>query len=128
MACGETGPIDGGLIRNSTIQDSTITGSTFTGGEVVASEIASGSLKDLASVDDASARTIADALAGDPTATSILKAAVAGGNPSSLAAAPDQSDAPDLPTPMYGSRNAVLGDPVAWMQMGDYVVPLYRKA
>ena len=128
MACGEMGPIDGGLIRNSTIQDSAITGSTFTGGEVVASEIVSGSLKDLASVDGASARTIADAIAGDPTAAGIIKAAVSGGNPSSLSSAPDQSDAPELPTPMYGGRNALLGDPVAWMQLGDYVVPLYRKA
>ena len=128
MACGEMGPIDGGLIRNSTTQDSTITGSTFTGGTVQASEMQSGSLKELANVDGASARTIADAIAGDSAAAGILKAAVAGGNPASLASAPDQSDAPELPTPMYGGRSAILGDPVAWMQMGDYVVPLFRKA
>ena len=112
MACGETGPIDGGLIRNSTIQDSTITGSTFTGGEV----------------DDASARTIAAAIAGEPSAIAAIAAAVNGGNPASYGSPAAAAEAPDLPTAMYGTRDAVLGQPAAWMQLGDYVVPVYRKA
>ena len=33
MSCGELGPIEGGLIKDSTIQNSTITGSEFTGGD-----------------------------------------------------------------------------------------------
>lgn len=128
MACGEMGPIDGGLIRNSTIQDSTITGSTFTGGEVVASEIQSGSLEDLANVDGASARTIAAAIAGEPSAIAAIAAAVNGGNPASYGSPAAAAEAPDLPTAMYGTRDAVLGQPAAWMQLGDYVVPLFRKA
>ena len=55
MSCGELGPIEGGLIKDSTIQNSTITGSEFTGGEVRASDITGSSLKNLASCDPASA-------------------------------------------------------------------------
>ena len=68
MSCGELGPIEGGLIKNSTIQNSTITGSEFTGGEVRSSDLNSCHLKNLASCDAPSARTIAGAIADDATA------------------------------------------------------------
>ena len=128
MSCGELGPIEGGLIKNSTIQDSTITGSEFTGGVVRASDLVSCDLKNLASCDDASARTIAGAIAGDETASGAIAEAVAGQNPASFANPAAAAAAPELPTYMYGSRDAVLGKPAAWMQVGDYVIPVYAKA
>lgn len=142
MACGETGPLDGGLIRNSTIQSSSITDSTFTGGTVRASDVDSCELKNLASCDAPSARTIASAMADDasamrdvaegivddPNAVSTLAAAVLGGNPSAYASPAGPDAGSDLPTDVFGSRDAVLCRPAAWMQFGDYVVPLYRKA
>ena len=128
MSCGELGPIEGGLIKDSTIQNSTITGSEFTGGEVRASDLVSDNLKNLASCDAASARTIADAIAGDETASGAVAEAVAGQNPAAFASPVAKAAAPELPTHMYGSRDAVLGEPAAWMQVGDYVVPVYRKA
>lgn len=128
MSCGELGPIDGGLIKNSTIQNSTITGSEFTGGEVRASDLVSCNLKNTASCDDASARTIADAIAGDETASGAIAEAIAGQNPASFANPAAAVAAPELPTYMYGSRDAVLGKPAAWMQVGDYVIPVYAKA
>lgn len=128
MSCGELGPIEGGLIKNSTIQDSTITGSEFTGGVVRSSDLVSCDLKNLASCDAPSARTIAGAIAGDETAAGAIAEAVAGQNPAAFANPVAKAAAPELPTHMYGSRDAVLGEPAAWMQMGDYVIPVYRKA
>ncbi len=69
MSCGELGPIEGGLIKDSTIQNSTITGSEFTGGEVRASDITASNLKNLASCDPASARTVAHAVGSDAPAS-----------------------------------------------------------
>lgn len=128
MSCGELGPIEGGLIKNSTIQNSTITGSEFTGGEVRASDLVSCNLKSTASCDEASARTIANAIAGDETASGAIAEAISGANPAAFASPVAKAAAPELPTHMYGSRDAVLGEPAAWMQLGDYVVPVYRKA
>lgn len=128
MSCGELGPIEGGLIKNSTIQDSTITGSEFTGGVVRSSDLVSCDLKNLASCDPASARTIAGAIAGDETAAGAIAEAVAGQNPAAFANPVAKAAAPELPTYMYGSRDAVLGEPAAWMQVGDYVIPVYRRA
>lgn len=128
MSCGELGPIEGGLIKNSTIQNSTITGSEFTGGEVRASDLVSCNLKNLASCDPASARTIANAVANDETASGAIAEAIAGQNPAAFANPAAAVAAPELPTYMYGSRDAVLGKPAAWMQVGDYVIPVYAKA
>lgn len=128
MSCGELGPIEGGLIKNSTIQDSTITGSEFTGGVVRSSDLVSCDLKNLASCDPASARTIAGAIADDETAAGAIAEAVAGQNPAAFANPVAKAAAPELPTYMYGSRDAVLGEPAAWMQVGDYVIPVYRRA
>lgn len=128
MSCGELGPIEGGLIKNSTIQNSTITGSEFTGGEVRSSDLNSCHLKNLASCDAPSARTIAGAIAGDETAAGAIAEAVAGQNPAAFANPAAAAAAPELPTHMYGSRDAVLGKPAAWMQVGDYVIPVYAKA
>lgn len=128
MSCGELGPIEGGLIKNSTIQDSTITGSEFTGGTVRSSDLVSCSLKNLASCDSSSARTIANAIAGDGTAAGSIAEAIAGQNPASFANPAAATATSELPTYMYGSRDAVLGKPAAWMQVGDYVIPVYAKA
>lgn len=127
MSCGELGPIDGGLIKNSTIQDSNINGSTFTGGTVQASVVKASSLESLASIDAASVRTIADALASDPSFLSELAAAIFASNPSAYAMPADPSQGDDLPTETYGSRDAVLGRPVSWIAMGDYVLPAFQK-
>ena len=71
---------------------------------------------------------IAAAIAGEPSAIAAIAAAVNGGNPASYGSPAAATEAPDLPTAMYGTRDAVLGQPAAWMQLGDYVVPLFRKA
>lgn len=141
MACGEMGPLDGGLIRNSTIQDSAITGSSFTGGTVNASEIKASTLTGLVEIDNASARVIADAilandslvsaiaekLLADPNLVSAIAGKVFESNPAAYAAPADPLSGDDLPTGMYGSRDYVLGRPVAWARMGDYAIPAYSK-
>lgn len=142
MSCGELGPIEGGLIKNSTIQDSTLTNCDISGGKITGTLLESCTLKDLADCDSSSARTIADAIASDDTAirtiadgiaddataAAAIAEAISGQNPASFANPVAKAAAPELPTYMYGSRDAVLGEPAAWMQMGDYVIPVYRKA
>lgn len=169
MSCGELGPIDGGLIKNSTIQNSTVTGSSITNGLVSASDLEGCNLKGTASVDAASARTIADAVAGDQQSTREIASAIAGdqqstreiasaiadddtaagelasailggsgsgsvmqaisnSNPAAFGNPQAASDGDDLPMAVHGARDALLGKPDAWMKLGDYVVPLYRKA
>ena len=155
MSCGELGPIDGGLIKNSTIQNSTVTGSSITNGLVSSSDLEGCNLKGTASVDAASARTIADAIAGDQQSTREIASAIAddgvaageladailGGsgsgsvmqaisnsNPAAFGNPQAASDGDDLPTAVHGTRDVLLGKPDAWMKLGDYVVPLYRKA
>lgn len=128
MSCGELGPIEGGLIKDSTIQDSTIVGSEFTNGSISGSSVKSSSLENLSGIDDASARAIADAIAGDPLASGAISAAISS-EPSLVLGSPeDPSSSADLPTDMFGSRDALLGQPAAWLELGGYVVPLYRKA
>jgi len=142
MSCGELGPIEGGLIKDSTIQDSTIVNSDSTGGTITGAVLESCELKTLASCDSASARTIAGAIAddesaireiangiaGDETAAGAIAEAISNANPAAFADPVAKAAAPELPTHLYGSRDAILGEPAAWMQMGDYVIPVYRKA
>ena len=141
MSCGELGPIDGGLIKNSTVQNSTVTGSSVTNGLVSSSDLEGCNLKGTASVDAASARMIAGAIADDDTAAGELAGAILGGsgsssvmqaisnsNPAVYGNPQAASDGDDLPTAVHGTRDALLGRPDAWMKLGDYVVPLYRKA
>ena len=128
MSCGELGPIEGGLIKDSTIQDSTIVNSDSTGGTITGAVLESCELKTLASCDSASARTIATAIAGDETAAGAIAEAISNANPAAFANPAAAVAAPELPTYMYGSRDTVLGKPAAWMQVGDYVIPVYAKA
>ena len=142
MSCGELGPIEGGLIKNSTIQDSSLVNCDISGGRITGTVLESCTLENLSECDAESARTIAaaigddatatrtiaDAIADDPVAAGSIAEAIAGQNPASFASPVAKAAAPELPTYMYGSRDAVLGEPAAWMQMGDYVIPVYRKA
>ena len=128
MSCGELGPIEGGLIKDSTIQDSTIVNSDSTGGTITGAVLESCELKTLASCDSASARTIAGAIADDETAIRAIAEAISNANPAAFANPAAATATSELPTYMYGSRDAILGKPAAWMQMGDYVIPVYAKA
>ena len=156
MSCGELGPIEGGLIKNSTIQDSTLTNCDISGGKITGTVLDSCTLKDLAECDESSARTIAgaiaddatairtiadglagddtairtiaDGIADDETAATAIAEAIAGQNPASFANPAAATATSELPTYMYGSRDAILGKPAAWMQVGDYVIPVYAKA
>ena len=128
MSCGELGPIEGGLIKDSTIQDSQLVNCDSTGGTITGATLESCTLENLAGCDAESARTIASAIADDSTAAGAIADAIAGANPSAFASPAAAVAAPELPTYMYGSRDAVLGKPAAWMQVGDYVIPVYLKA
>ena len=57
-----------------------------------------------------------------------IASAVSQVNPAAFASPGDATAGTELPTAVFGSRDAVLGQPAGWMQLGDYVVPVYRKA
>ena len=113
MSCGELGPLEGGLIKDSTIQDSTVAGSEFIGGSVKASELEGCSLKGLVEIDEASAGIIAAAISDSGSVSYGTPEAASSGNA--------------LSTSVYGSRDAVLGQPAAWIEIGGFVVPAFRK-
>lgn len=43
------------------------------------------------------------------------------------ALAPNTVTGQELPTTLYGSRTAMLGEPAAWISLGGYVIPVYNQ-
>lgn len=43
------------------------------------------------------------------------------------AVAPNTTAGVELPTTLYGSRSALLGEPAAWISLGGYVLPVYNQ-
>lgn len=120
--CGGNEFLQGGTILDSTgvrlhISDSTITGSVIDNAEVNA----------LRSIDEASAGTIADAIAALPDARlaallqKLTAAMVADPSPT----APPLTEAPNVPTSIVGDRDTMMGAPAAWLKFGSFVFPAY---
>lgn len=121
--CGAIEFLKYGAISESDIVASRISGSTITGSDIVSSHI-----KQLASLDAASAQRIADAIAALPTAQlTALAAAIAKALPSAtIGTAPSDTTAPELSTTVLGNRAKLLGQPSEWLQYKDFVVPAYK--
>lgn len=122
--CGDSGMIEGGIIKDSTIISSTITTS-----KIEASDFSGGSLTALNAVDAVSAKTILNALVAlgpDQLAAlgQLLLSSAAAIQP---AAAPATDENSSLPTTAYGTRAALMGAPTAWGNIAGYAVPLYTK-
>lgn len=111
-----------GVINRSTITNSQITNTT-----VQASDLVSCSVKDLASIDAASAKTIADAIAQlEPAQLAALVNAIQeclspidGEEPAAL-------EGPEIPSTIVGTRDQLLGRPDGWAKLGSYSIPMYR--
>lgn len=123
----------GGSITSAAITTPTVTNPTITGGTLTGSTFDSGTLQSLVKIDDASAFTIANALASlQPDQLAALAKAILaqlivespGGIPAdkmvSFASGNDT-----LTTMVAGDRTGVLGKPDKWVQMVDGVVPVY---
>lgn len=129
MSCGENSFLDGGVIQNGTIANSQLTNSTFLAGRIDSATIANSSIENLTTVDEASARTIANALAALPAAQlQQLAAAILAQmqeSPIALTTAPSSTDASTLSTVVLGDRDKLLGAPAMWIKQGEYKVPAF---
>lgn len=121
--CGDNDFVRGGVITEATITKSDIQSSTISG-----STIEGSTLNSLAGLDEASAKTIADALGKlNPEQLASLAKAVAASIAPPAAKAPEATQTPELPVTLYGARTAMLGAPVRWMLIDGFVVPAYNK-
>lgn len=129
MSCGENSLLDGGVIQNGTIANSQLTNSAFLAGRVDSATIANSSIENLATLDAASARVIANALAELPAqqlrllAEAILDQMKQ--TPTVLTTAPESTDAPTLSTVVYGDRDKLLGAPALWLEQGNLKIPAF---
>lgn len=125
------GSITGAAITTPTVTNPTVTSGTFTGSTFV-----SGTMQSLVKIDDASAFTIANAIASlQPDQLAALAKAILAqlvvDNPGNIptdkmvafAAGNDT-----LTTMVAGDRTGVLGKPDKWVQMVDGVVPVYAMS
>lgn len=124
--CGASEFLRGGVLTETRVTDSAITDS-----RVSSSNLQSCNLQSLASVDDASARTIAAALAALPDgALAELSKAIAKQLATSFLGAgnaPATNMDVDLPVTLVGGRDILLGRPVAWLKYQDYVIPGFTE-
>lgn len=120
--CGALDHLRGGAITEATVASSTI----------MASVIRDSVIENLASIDAASAEVIADAIAAlPPDKLEALAKAIAAAMPKDEAAsgnAPKTSTEDWLPTTLYGTRAAVLGEPDDWISFQGKVVPVYKES
>ena len=126
MGCGDINFLEGGFIKNSNIMGGDISHVTISSSVLRSSDIAA-----LNSIDDASMKTIADALTALPPADlrRLAQALFAALALTPSADMPDTTERTSLPTLMYGDyRNGMLGAPDAWVELGDKLVPTYSKA
>lgn len=104
------------FLEGGTIKDATIIDSTFSNGVVRDSDIVNARLTGGIAADAETAQDLADIV-----------------GPLVIASLPVSPDAPltgeeaSLPTTLAGGRGLILGEPAAWIQWGEYLVPLYTR-
>lgn len=126
MSCGEIKFLEGGTLKNSSMIGGSVTYATITDSLLDACEV-----KNLKSVDDASAEKIADAIAALPAdkLQALVKALFDALVLSGGSEAPDTTKMQGLPTLMFGdSRHGMLGAPDTWVAMGGKLIPAYTVA
>lgn len=123
MGCGETGLLEGGILKDSTILGGNITQSAISDSRIDGAEITN-----LRSIDGSSAAKIAEALAALPDAQLADLAAAILAKMSIVVSTkhPVSTQADSLPTKMLGaSRSGTLGEPAGWIEFGGKIVPAY---
>lgn len=120
--CGEIGFVDGGVINSATVSNSAIQGSIINGSEISAS-----SLKNITSVDDATAQVIATAISrlGVEELRGLAKALADAMPVIEPALGPAHTTEDALPTEIAGKRYFLLGAPDGWLKMRGVAIPAY---
>ena len=118
------GPIE--FIQGGTIIDVTITSSNIQNSTISGSVLSGCTLTNLVSIDEASLRTIINAmtkLSADelrPLADALNRAASI-----EAANAPTEQDGATLGTVVIGDRATLLGKPSSWVKLGGKSLPAY---
>lgn len=122
--CGVTEFMRGGMIA-----EAHITASNVTESRISSSEISGCHLQNTASVDDASAQIIADAIAKLPQSALVALAEALTAVPSKAVPVgePEITTENSLPTAVAGGRDTLLGKPDAWLGYQDFIVPAYKE-
>lgn len=119
------------FMRGGVLADAQIVSSTITDTRVSSSVLDGDHIQNLASLDAASAKVIASAIASlSPAALSELADAIAKQLAESVFSAgstPGSTMETTLPLTVTGSRDGLLGRPVAWLKYQGYVLPGYQE-
>jgi hypothetical protein len=109
MTCSDRGPFDGGTYNNPTIVAPEITNGTAVGMTLDAGTITGG-----VTLDERTAADIANAVFSSHKTVS--------------SSVPYKSEGLDVPTSIIGEdRTQVLGKPAGYIEVGDYLIPVYRR-
>lgn len=122
--CGDSGMLEGGIIKDSTIISSTVTTT-----KIEASDFSGGSITALSAMDAVSAKTVLNALValGPDQLAALGQLLLSSAAAVQTTTPPATDESSSLPTTVYGSRTAGMGAPIAWGNIGGYAVPLYTK-
>ena len=118
------GPIE--FMQGGTLMDVTITGSTIQNREISGSTLSGCTLTNLVAVDDASLRTIINAMTKlsdaelRPLADALHRVATI-----EAAEQPAGQDGAVLGTTVIGDRATLLGKPSSWVKLGGKSLPAY---
>lgn len=118
------GPID--FMQGGTLLDVTITGATIQNSEISGSTLRGCTLTNLVAVDDASLRTIINAMTKlsdaelRPLADALHRVATV-----EAAGQPAGQDGSVLGTTVIGDRATLLGKPSSWVKLGGKSLPAY---
>ena len=118
------GPID--FMQGGTLLDVTITGATIQNSEISGSTLRGCTLTNLVAVDDASLRTIINAMTKlsdaelRPLADALHRVATV-----EAAEQPAGQDGAVLGTTVIGDRATLLGKPSSWVKLGGKSLPAY---
>lgn len=119
------GPID--FMQGGTLLDVTITGATIQNSEISGSTLRGCTLTNLVAVDDASLRTIINAMTKlsdaelRPLADALHRVATV-----EAAGQPAGQDGSVLGTTVIGDRATLLGKPSSWVKLGGKSLPAYE--
>lgn len=123
--CGAIEFLRGGVITQSDINDS-----RFTNGVINGSQFNNGVITQLDSIDESSTQRIADQMANLPPdlLANLANAIARAMAHAPIADTPATTVKPELPTEVYGKRDALLGTPKNWLTHGEFVIPAYGKS
>jgi hypothetical protein len=113
-------------MQGGTLMDVTITGSTIQNSEISGSTLSGCTLTNLVAVDDASLRTIINAMTKlsdaelRPLADALHRVATV-----EAAGQPAGQDGAVLGTTVIGDRATLLGKPSSWVKLGSKSLPAY---